>query len=233
MFKAFVLGFDQLGERRSRGVLVKALGLTLVLYVVLAVLLGWGVTHLPRFEAGWANTLAELFSGLGVLLGLALLFPAVASAFIGLFLDDIADAVERQHYPADPPGRALAAGPALLGSLRFLLVMIALNLLVLPLYVLMLWFPPINLFIFYGLNGYLLSREYFELVAWRHVDRPTARRLRKRNQGRLWLAGAAIAFLLTIPVISLAAPIVATAAMVHLFKRLARVPGASTAAAAR
>ena len=69
-----------------------------------------GVTHLPRFEAGWANTLAELFSGLGVLLGLALLFPAVASAFIGLFLDDIADAVERQHYPADPPGRALAAG---------------------------------------------------------------------------------------------------------------------------
>lgn len=231
MFKAFVLGFDQLGERRSRGVLVKALGLTLVLYVVLAVLLGWGVAHLPRFEAGWANTLAELFSGLGVLLGLALLFPAVASAFIGLFLDDIADAVERQHYPADPPGRALAAGPALLGSLRFLLVMIALNLLVLPLYVLMLWFPPINLFIFYGLNGYLLSREYFELVAWRHVDRPTARRLRKRNQGRLWLAGAAIAFLLTIPVISLAAPIVATAAMVHLFKRLARVPGASTAAA--
>ena len=35
MFKAFVLAFDQLGERRSRGVLVKALGLTLLLYVVL------------------------------------------------------------------------------------------------------------------------------------------------------------------------------------------------------
>ncbi len=225
MFKAFVLAFDQLGERRSRGVLVKALGLTLLLYVVLAGLLGWGVTHLPQFEAGWANTLVDLFSGVGILLGLAILFPAVASAFIGLYLDDIAEAVESRHYPADPPGRALAIGPALAGSLRFLLIMIALNLAVLPLYVLMLWFPPINLFIFYGLNGYLLSREYFELVAWRHVDRPTARALRKRNQGRLWLAGAVIAFLLTIPVISLAAPIVATAAMVHLFKRLSRAPG--------
>ncbi len=231
MFKAFVLGFDQLGERRSRGVLVKALGLTLVVYVVLAVLLGWGVTRLPRFESGWANTLVDWFSGLGILLALALLFPAVASAFIGLFLDDIAAAVETQHYPADAPGRALPFAPALLGSLRFLLVMVALNLLVLPLYILMLWFPPINLFIFYGLNGYLLSREYFELVAWRHVDRPTARALRKRNQGRLWLAGAVIAFLLTIPVISLAAPIVATAAMVHLFKRVGRSPGALSAAA--
>jgi len=231
MFKAFVLGFDQLGERRSRGVLVKALGLTLVLYVALAALLGWGVAHLPRFESGWANTLVDWFSGFGIVLGLALIFPAVASAFIGLFLDDIAEAVETQHYPADAPGRALAFAPALLGSLRFLLVMIALNLLVLPLYILMLWFPPINLFIFYGLNGYLLSREYFELVAWRHVDRPTARMLRKRNQGRLWLAGAVIAFLLTIPVISLAAPIVATAAMVHLFKRLGRPTGGALSAA--
>lgn len=232
MFKAFVLAFDQLGERRSRGVLVKALGLTLIVYVVLAALLGWGVTHLPRFDSGWANTLVEWFSGLGILLALALLFPAVASAFIGLYLDDIAEAVETLHYPADPPGRALPLAPALLGSLRFLLVMVALNLLVLPLYILMLWFPPINLFIFYGLNGYLLSREYFELVAWRHVDRPTARTLRKRNQGRLWLAGAVIAFLLTIPVISLAAPIVATAAMVHLFKRLVRPSGAARAGTA-
>ena len=39
---------------------------------------------------------------------------------------------------------------------------------------LLIWLPPINLFIFYGLNGYLLSREYFELVALRHLDATSA-----------------------------------------------------------
>ena len=42
---------------------------------------------------------------LGIITGALFLMPAV-TAFVGsFFVDEIADEVERTHYPADPPGR--------------------------------------------------------------------------------------------------------------------------------
>src|SRR3546814_6859397 len=64
--------------------------------------------------------------------------PILMTAAIGLFLDDIADAVERRWYPQEAPGRALAFGPALWGSLRFLGVVLLVNLLLLPVYAILL-----------------------------------------------------------------------------------------------
>ncbi len=82
--------------------------------------------------------------------------------------------------------------------------------------------PPLNLFVFYGLNGYLLGREYFELVAARRFDMAGVRRLRRAYRGRLLLAGAVIAFLLTVPIVNLVTPVVATGFMLHVFERLRR-----------
>ena len=42
--------------------------------------------------------------------------------------------------------------------------------------------------------------------------------MRKTNGFRVFVAGAFLAFLLTIPVVNLLAPVVGTAAMVHLFQ---------------
>src|SRR3546814_14901069 len=74
-----------------------------------------------------------------------------------------------------------------------------LNLLVLPLYLVLIWIPPLNLLLFYLLNGYLLGREYFEMVAVWRLDLAGAKRLRRDFRGRVVLGGAVIAFLLTIP----------------------------------
>ena len=139
------------------------------------------------------------------------MFPALATLFIGLFLDDVAEAVEQRHYPGDQPGRALPMGVAFAVTLRFTLLVIVLNILVLPLYVVVIWFPPINMLIFYSLNGYLLGREYFELVARRHAPEPDVATLRKSNGMRVFLPGVVITFLLTIPFVNLLAPMVATA----------------------
>ena len=68
------------------------------------------------------------------------------------------------------------------------------------------------------MNGYLLSREYFELVALRRIGPVEARALRKAHRGRLFVAGVIITLLLTVPGVNLLAPVVATAAMVHLFE---------------
>ena len=103
--------------------------------------------------------------------------------------------------------------------MRFALVVVVINLVALPVYLVLLLFPPFNLFVFYAVNGYLLSREYFELVALRRTDMTTARALAKSNRVRLFASGVVIAFLLTVPFVNLLAPIVGTAMMVHLFEQ--------------
>ena len=78
--------------------------------------------------------------------------------------------------------------------------------------------PPLFPFVFYGVNGYLLGREFFELVALRRIGLEEVRNLRKAHRGRLFLAGIVIAFLFTVPGLNLVAPVIATAVMVHLFE---------------
>ena len=107
-------------------------------------------------------------------------------------------------------------------ALNFALVSIGLNLLALPIYFLL---PVINLLVFYALNGYLLGRASFELVALRRLDESSVRALRRSYQGSIFLSGAMIAFLTTVPLANLAVPVVATAFMVHLFESLRRRVG--------
>ena len=78
--------------------------------------------------------------------------------------------------------------------------------------------PPLFPFVFYSVNGYLLSREYFEMVALRRIGAAEARALRRAHRGRLFLSGVLITFMLTVPVVNMLTPIVATAVMVHLFE---------------
>ena len=44
--------------------------------------------------------------------------------------------------------------------------------------------PPLAPFVFWIVNGFLLGREYFQLVAMRRVDRADAAALRRRHFGR-------------------------------------------------
>ncbi len=216
----FSRAFAQLGSPSFRRVLWRSLAITILAYLLVIVLALRGLRALPPTHIAWLDTAIGILSGIGVLAALAFLFPAMIALFLGFFLDDVAAQVERRYYGAWPPGVALGIGPALTRSLGFALVVVALNIAVLPLYLVTFWFPPTNLLIFYALNGYLLGRAYFELVAWRHVDRRTALALRRRFSGRVFLAGVVIAGLFSIPLLDLLAPMVATAAMVHLFYRL-------------
>ena len=153
-----------------------------------------------------------------------LLFPAVVTLVMGFFLERVAGAVEALDYPGRGPPRRAAIRETLAVSLRLMLTTVALNLLALPVYVLV---PGINLFVFLGLNGYLFGREYFEVVALRRLDGDAARAMRHRFGGRVFLGGVVIAGLFAVPFVNLAAPVVATAFMVHLFEGLPRLRAAS------
>jgi CysZ protein len=166
------------------------------------------------FAIGWLDSAVDVLGGIAALFLAYLMFPAIVVAVSSLLLDDVVAAVERRHYPRLPPARSLGLARSIWLSLRFLGVVVGLNLLALPVYV---FIPALNLVVFYLLNGYLLGREYFELVAFRRMPPEEAAVLRRRHGLRLFWAGLAIAFLSTIPVVNLLVPVLASAFMAHVF----------------
>ena len=146
----------------------------------------------------------------------------------GLFLDDVAETVERESYPLDPPGRAVPAIAALIMALKFFLVVILGNLVALML----LLVPGVNIGAFFIVNGYLLGREFFEFAAMRFRPEAEAKALRRKYAGTVFLAGLVIAAFLAVPLLNLLTPLFAAAMMVHLHKMITRRDsGLATAAA--
>jgi uncharacterized protein involved in cysteine biosynthesis len=225
ILSSFVKALRQLGDRRLLRVLWWGIGLALILLAlasagVQALLLWWagdGLTLPWIGEVTWIATLAG-WSGpiVMILLSVVLMVP-VASAMSGLFLDRVADAVEARHYPQAGPGQDIPLLEALRDSIGFLGVMIAANIVALLLYLI---FSPVALFIFWGLNGFLLGREYFTLVAIRHLGRAGAAQMRKRHGSTVWLAGVLMAMPLSIPLINLAVPVLGAATFTHVFHGL-------------
>jgi uncharacterized protein involved in cysteine biosynthesis len=80
--------------------------------------------------------------------------------------------------------------------------------------------PFLALPIFFGLNGYLLGREYFQIAAMRRIGRENAKELRRKHSGKIWLAGCLMALPLSIPLVNLVIPILGAATFTHLFHRL-------------
>ncbi|WP_099827787.1 EI24 domain-containing protein [Oceaniglobus indicus] len=222
----FWKALTQLGDPRFRRVLLLGLGLTVaLLFAVYAVFLGVMNLLVPDSmilpgvgEVTWVDDLLSGASILVMLVASVFLMVPVASAFTSLFLDDVADAVDRRHYPHLPPGRHVSIGEGLRDSIGFMGILIAANIVALFVYVLTNVAAPL---IFVTLNGYLLGREYFQLVAIRRMGRDEARALRRRHAGKIWVAGALMAVPLMIPLVNLLVPVLGAATFTHLFQRLA------------
>ncbi|GGL86879.1 membrane protein [Pseudooceanicola nanhaiensis] len=222
---AFSLTIGQLGDPRFRRVLFIGVGLTFALLVAVTagvlLLVNWLLgpeASLPLIgPVTWVNDLATVTGFLVMLVLSVFLMVPVASAITSLFLDDVAQAVEDRHYPALPPVGHQGIGEAVKDSVAFLGVLIAANLLALVLYVI---FAPFALFIFWGLNGFLLGREYYTLAAMRRVGREEAARLRRRHMGTIWMAGVLMAMPLSIPLVNLVIPILGAATFTHIFHKL-------------
>ncbi|MFP6749202.1 MAG: EI24 domain-containing protein [Alphaproteobacteria bacterium] len=223
IIRAATLTVGQIADPVFRGVVIKSVLFTLCLFATLTAAFYWAVPEVTYFESDWLqwlNSVMAAGSALAFFAVLVLTFSATATLIGGIFLDDIAEAVENRHYTGDQPGRSADFSKTFAVSMRFIAMTVVLNILVLPIYLVALFIPPIFACIFYGLNGYLLSREYFELVSLRHQDEKLARRLRKANGFKVFMAGVVIAFLITVPIVNLFVPILATAFMLHIFKAL-------------
>jgi uncharacterized protein involved in cysteine biosynthesis len=218
LLRALILSIRQLSDPAIRRVLVRCVLLAVATFVLLVAAVGFGLDALDLTNLAWVDhTVTALGSLVAVVLAW-LLFPIVIVVSVGLFADEVIEAVERRHYPDLPPAPGMRLASSVWGSVRFAAVALTLNLLVLPLYLL----PGANVILYLGLNGYLLGREYFEQVAQRRLDWRAIALLRRSARARLWWAGVWIAALLTVPVLNLIAPVIATCFMVHLFEGVCR-----------
>lgn len=217
IISAFYKAFGQLSDPKTRSVIWASIAWSVAIFIGLFVALYVALKATTFVTVGFLEVMFDFVSFLGAPILTWLLFPAVVTAIGSLMLDKVVDAVERRHYPhlniAAGQSFAEGIGPAL----RFLATTVGLNLLILPLFVVPpLW--PFIPFIYLALNGYLLSREYFELVALRRLSTPDAQAMRLRWRVPLFMAGVGFAFMLTVPILNLIAPVIAAAATVHLFE---------------
>jgi uncharacterized protein involved in cysteine biosynthesis len=216
-----------------RAVLWKSIGLALALIVVVAIvlnrliswLLGAGSVavenglgphaHMPATVLGWILSIA---AGLGIVVGSVMLMPAVTAFVASFFADEIADEVEREHYPADPRGVALPLWVAVIEGGKTAVLAVLVYLCALP----FLLFAGFGVVIFFLATAWLLGREYFDLAAMRFRPPDEAKAFRKYYAGTVFVGGLLIAAFVSIPIVNLATPLFAMSLMVHVHKRLGR-----------
>lgn len=225
MITAYLNAITQLRDARYRRLLwigvALSLALLFVLYafvLLLVQLLIPGALFLPI--SGQVQGLSSLFSlgSILYLIGLSVFLMApVASVFTGLFLDDVADAVEAEHYRGLKPRNRVRFVEAISDGLRYFGLLVAVNVVGMAVFAISNGWGIATIWI---MNGFLLSREYFTMVARRRNEREAAQALYKRDFYWLWLPGVLLAIGLSIPVVNLAMPLVGAAVFTHLYHRM-------------
>jgi uncharacterized protein involved in cysteine biosynthesis len=231
MLDAAAKALAQMFTRPFRTVLLKSIGLAVALLVVLGIalyrLLEWltgagetwaegalgPLAHGPLAVLGWVLAFAL---GFGLFAGAIFLMPAVTALVASFFGDEIAEHVEQQHYPLDPPGVAPPIGRAILEGVKTAALAVLVYLVCAP----FLLFAGFGVVLFFVATAWLLGREYFDLAAMRFYPVAEARALRRRHAGTVFVAGLFIAGFVAIPIVNLATPLFGTAFMVHMHKRL-------------
>jgi CysZ protein len=231
MLEDAVKALTQMFSPPLRAVLWKSIGLALALIVAVGIaierLIVWLVgtgsaslestfgphAHLPASVLAWFLSIA---ASLGIIVGSVMLMPAVTAIVASFFADQIAQEVERVHYPADPPGAALPLWRAVVEGGKTALLAIAVYLCAAPFLLL----AGFGVIIFFLATAWLLGREYFELAAMRFRPPAEAKTLRQRNATTVYVGGLLIAAFVSIPIVNLATPLFAMALMVHVHKRV-------------
>lgn len=233
MLEAVLKALEQLPSRPFRAVLLKSAGLALLLLIVLGIAADrvlaalidrggrWfdaaGSAHLPLEILSYVLALA---AGIGILAGAVLLMPVVTALVAGFFVDEIAERVEQRYYPADPPGQPLPVGTALMEGVKAALFSLVIYACALA----FLWVAGLGVMIFFLATAYVQGRVFFELAAMRYCPVESAKQLRELNRGTVFAGGIFIAAFLSVPIVSLAAPLFGTALMIHVYKGLVARP---------
>lgn len=203
-----------------RRALLSILAITLALLTVAGLGLHGLLGRLANPPYPWLAVILSVAEGLGLALAAIFLVSPVSALVAGFFVDDLAEHVERALEPAGPSGRPLPIGRAVLLSVRFSILSLAVILIALAL----LLVPGVNGIAFLAANAYLAGRQYFEFAALRFRSDEEVVALRRAHPGAVYGAGFCIALMLAVPFLNLLTPLFGTALMVRVHRRLAAMP---------
>ncbi|MFO0465721.1 MAG: EI24 domain-containing protein [bacterium] len=215
MLHALCLAFRQLGDPAFR--------LPLILGVLGAAWAVAGLIGLAAWLAGWAAAGGPEWlswitqaggAAAGVFLGWWLFLP-VALGIASLFTDSIAGAVERRHYPglAAPSGASALAQAG--SGVWFGVKLLALQLLLLPLF----FIPFLGALLALLISAHGLGAGLLREVALRRMNLAHSRIAWQRLRWQGWMLGLALALMAMVPVLNLFVPIIGIAAAAHLLIR--------------
>lgn len=219
MFQALVKSFADIFDVR----LIKVLITCFILSTIVLIAMIWGASHLlgvTTFSDNPANESLFDWAGRGLAVVVAwFLFPAVAGIITSFRLETVIEVVEEINYPKLPKPRSQPMPEIIWEAVKLTVLMVVLNLVAMPLYI-PLWFLGVGMILYYALNGYLLGREYFDMVAIRRIDPKKLTEFRRQHRGQMIWGGILIAFGFTIPFLNMIMPVLGASFMVHLFQEM-------------
>lgn len=221
MLQALPLAIGQLTDPKILRVLAKSLLVTLAICVAAGLLFAAALRHYWAQQAdGLHQDHIVVLGGLIVLLVTLIGFRAVAVPVLGIFADEVVEAVEARHYPqALREARRVSFATALRLGVRSAARLLLVNLLALPLYAVLL-VTAIGPFVaFLAINAVLTGRDLGEMVAVRHLDAAQLAGWLRDTRLERALLGAAATALFAVPVANLLAPIVGASLATHMFHR--------------
>ncbi|ATY33727.1 EI24 domain-containing protein [Sphingomonas psychrotolerans] len=226
MIHGLLLALGQLFDRQILRVLVKSLALTLLLFVGFGFGLWVAMDRLAGFANEWmglgsnAGVLADVATLLLLALGWWLLFRAVAVAVVGIFADEVVAAVEAKHYPhAHAAARDVPLGRSITMGVGSAVRTIGYNLLLSPLYLILLITGVGTALAFFAVNAWLLGRDLGDMVAARHMPYAQLAEWRQGTRLRRFALGAIGTGLFLVPLVNLLAPVLGAALATHAFHR--------------
>jgi CysZ protein len=202
----------QLDDRAFLGVLARCLAWSAACLLALHLAAVWAVEHVLHLHGllGWA---AGLAASIGVSLLTGWLFLPLAAIISTLYIDRIAQAVERRYYPMLPLARGAPLVAQVWDGISLGCRVLFLNLLAL---VLVLILPGIGLLLAWGIAAYAIGRGLFVAIAMRRMPRPAAEHVYRSARGIVLAYGGTIAGAAYLPLINLFVPLLGAAAMVHV-----------------
>ena len=219
MLNSIIKTLNQISTAPFRRVLFLSVSISLLTTLLLWAFITKIIFNTNMTSITWLEWFLDILGGGAVFILLVLLLPTLVGLIASIMLESICRSVELVYYPHLPKAQGQNLYTGVLVGLKFTGTMIVLNIIFLPLIVI----PPVYIFASWVLNSYLLGREFFELVAYRRLDKVNVNRMYKKFRFTLIGYGLVIAFISIIPVINFIVPLFGTAVMLHAFQRIQNI----------
>jgi CysZ protein len=195
-------------------------GIISFITVLLFVFAGtWLSTHFIHVEKNWLNYTIDLFTGLAFGLAGWFMLPLFTVIIAGLFQEKTIQNLNTYYYPDAPKKEGSSFWSDIQHDVRFTILALSLNILILPLFLI-----GIGFIVSILLNSYLLGREFFEGAAACYIGKNEAKKLRIQHKRTAFTGGFVITVLTLIPFVNLFIPIIAIVWMVHVYHGMSQTP---------